>query len=316
MPTRPSSATALALDLVEEYDGDRAYVDAALDAARDPARTAPLAVLANLPSAIDAAAAAELRAARIPVLEATTSGLVALRNLIRLASRRPPEPAPAIDPVRRQRWLARLDRAGSLDAAEGFALLADYDIPVAAVRVASDEQSAADAANALGFPVVVKTAGRAHKSDVDGVLLGVQDEQRLRAVYRDLAARLGPEVVVATQVPPGVELALGIVRDPQLGPLVVVAAGGTLAELLADRVLALPPVGPDRASDLLQRLRMRPLLDGWRGAKPVDHAAVVRAVVGMGALAAELGDRLRAVDVNPLVAGPDTAIAVDVFIET
>lgn len=310
------SITALALDLVEEYDDDRSYVDAALDAARDPARIAPLAVLANLPSAIDPAAAAELRAAGIPVLEGTRSGLVALRNLITLAGQHPPEPARVLDDERRQRWLARLDQPGSLDAAEGFGLLADYGIPVAAVRVAGDEEAAAVAANALGFPVVVKTAGRAHKSDVAGVILGVHDEQLLRAAYRDLAARLGPQVMIATQVAAGVELALGIVRDPQLGPLVVVAAGGTLAELLADRVLALPPVGPERATDLLQRLRIRPMLDGWRGAQPVDHAAVVRAVVGMGTLAAELGERLRAVDVNPLVATPDAAIAVDVLIET
>jgi acyl-CoA synthetase (NDP forming) len=306
------SITALALDLVEEYDGDRSYIDAALDAAR----VAPLAVLTNIPSAIDAAAATELRAAHIPVLEGTASGLVALRNLLALAEQRVAEREPAMDAERRARWLARLDRGESLDAAEGFALLADYGIPAAPMRAASDEESVSAAAHALGFPVVMKTAGLAHKSDVGGVVLGLDDENQLRAAYRDLAARLGPDVVVATQVPAGVELALGLVRDPQLGPLVVVAAGGTLAELLDDRVLALPPIGPHRAENLLQRLRIRPMLDGWRGATPVHLSAVVSAVVAFGALAAELGEHVRALDVNPLLAGPNGAIAVDVLVET
>jgi acetate---CoA ligase (ADP-forming) len=306
------SITALALDLVEEYDGDRSYVDAALDAARE----APVVVLANLPCALDRGAAAELRAAGVPVLEGTTSGLVALGHLMAIAERSDRHDAlPATDAPRRDRWIRRLGQAESLDAVEGFALLADYGIAVTAARHVSTEVDAVAAAEELGFPVVLKTSGRAHKTDVGGVVLGLVDAEAVRTAYRDVAARLGPEVVVARQVAPGVELTLGVVRDPQLGPLLVVAAGGVFTELLADRALALPPVTARGAERLLGRLKLRPLLDGWRGAKPADVSAVVEAIVAIGVLAAELGEHVLALDVNPLVAGPDGAVAVDVLVE-
>ena len=83
-------------------------------------------------------------------------------------------------------------------------------------------------------------------------------------------------MLVCQTVPAGVELALGIVRDPELGPLVVVGAGGVLVELLADRGVALPPVSAALAGELLADLRVRTLLDGVRGAPPADLGAVIR----------------------------------------
>jgi hypothetical protein len=118
---------------------------------------------------------------------------------------------------------------------------------------------------------------------------------------------------VSDTAQPGVELALGLVRDPQLGPLVVVAAGGVLTELLADRVVALPPISRERAENLLQALRIRSLLDGWRGSAAVRVDAAVDAIIGMSRLAIELGDLLDALDVNPLVVSEAGAVAVDVL---
>jgi acyl-CoA synthetase (NDP forming) len=305
------SAVALAIDMIEEYDGDRAYLDAALDYDG----SAPLVVLSNLASAVDTRAAAELRAARIPVLEGTRSGLVALRHLLALAGPRPSDEPVVIDADRQRRWSARLADGSPLDGAESFALLADYGVATAPSALAADEDAAVTAADELGYPVVLKADGVAHKSDVGGVLLGLTDAAAVRAGYRDLAARLGPRVSVSATVPAGPELALGIVRDPQLGPLVVVAAGGVLTELLSDRVMALPPVSASRAEELVGRLRIRPLLDGWRGAEPVDMARVVDAIAAVGQLAVELGDRIAALDVNPLIAGPSGAVAADVLIQ-
>ena len=116
------------------------------------------------------------------------------------------------------------------------------------------------AAAEIGWPVVVKTAtsGVAHKSDVDGVRLGIRDEPELVLAYADLASRLGPDVTVAETAPAGVELALGMVRDPQFGPLVLVAAGGVLVEVLRDRRTALVPV---------DEVRARRLFDGWRSGR-------------------------------------------------
>ena len=120
----------------------------------------------------------------------------------------------------------------------------------------SSPDEAAAAARAIGFPVVVKTdePSIGHKSDVGGVVLGVTTAAAVAAAYRDLATRLGSRVVVSATAPEGVELALGVVRDPHLGPLVVVGAGGVLVEVLADRVVRLAPLDEEQAREGLARL--------------------------------------------------------------
>jgi acetate---CoA ligase (ADP-forming) len=123
-------------------------------------------------------------------------------------------------------------------------------------------------------------------------------------------------VLVCQTVQPGAELALGIVTDPELGPLIVVGAGGVLVELLADRAVALPPVGPAQAADLVSGLRAARLLAGVRGAPPADMGAVIRAICGLSELAVELGDQIDALDVNPLICGPRGAVAVDALAVT
>ena len=134
------------------------------------------------------------------------------------------------------------------------------------------------------------------------------------AAYDDLAERLGPAVTVHRQVPAGVELSVGIVRDDALGPMVVVAAGGVLVELLSDRSVALPPLTREGARRMLDRLRIRPLLDGFRERPPADVDAVVEVIMAVSRLAHERGDELTALDLNPVIATADGAVAVDVLI--
>jgi acyl-CoA synthetase (NDP forming) len=195
-------------------------------------------------------------------------------------------------------------------------VLAAYGIPTPDFRTAGDADATMAAAAELGWPVVVKTAaaGITHRSDVGGVVVGISDEAALRAEYADLAMRLGPDVTVHQQVPAGVELSVGIVRDPALGPMVVVAAGGVLVELMGDRAVALPPVSRAGALRMLDRLRLRPLLDGYRGAPAVDLDALADVVVAVSRLARDHGDRIDALDLNPVVATPEGAVAVDVLI--
>jgi len=304
----------LAVDLVVEYDGDTSYPDAVLDV--HAACDVPLGVLANLPAALDEAAAMQLRQAGVPVLEGARSGLVALGNLLALARPRAATENPEVDETRQSRWRARLADPRPFDGAESFALLASYGLPVVAVRAAVDEQSALEAAQAIGYPIVLKTdrPGVAHKSDDGGVAVGLADAAALAAAYRDIASRLGPHVLVCALAARGIELSLGIARDPQLGPLVVVAAGGTTAELLTDRAVTLPPVSRAQARGLLDRLQMRKALDGWRGSPAAEVEAIIDAIVAIGMLATELGDHLAALDVNPLIAGPNGAIAVDALV--
>jgi acyl-CoA synthetase (NDP forming) len=331
-----TGALALDLDLTTEPTPDTSYVGVAVEAAA--ATTKPVAVVANLASAVDRPQASALRAAGIPVLEGTATGLAALRHLLArrdFLAHPPPaaEAASARAGTGRGRWRERLaDPGRPLDEAEGLAMLADWGIPVVPAEVASTLEAAVAAAARIGWPVALKTAapGVAHKSEVDGVRLGLDGPGPLAAAYADLAARLGPRVLVSAMAAPGVELALGVVRDPQFGPLVMVAAGGPLVEVLADRRFALPPVDHHRAMAMLDRLAARPLLDGARGTPPIlrgttpavprtppaDLAAVADAIVGLSALAADLDPLLAALDVNPLVAGPTGCVAVDALVVT
>jgi acyl-CoA synthetase (NDP forming) len=304
-------AVALAIDLVPELDGDPSYPQAMLDLARHTSK--PVAVLSNLGSAIDLAAADHLRDQGVPVLEGTRSGLLALKHLIGHGRRPVRDGAPAArDLARQRRGVARL-MSGELSGAALLSLLAEYGIGVPQVHPADSEAAVLAAAAQIGYPVVLKTdePGVLHKSDVGGVLLGVAGPEQLAAGYAEMMSRLGPRVVVCQAVPPGVELALGIARDPELGPLVVVGAGGVLVELIADRAVALPPVDLRGARDLVEGLRVRALLAGVRGAAAASMDAVLAAITGVSQLAVELGDELAALDVNPLICGPDGAVAVD-----
>ncbi|WP_445166723.1 acetate--CoA ligase family protein [Mycolicibacterium sp. Dal123E01] len=304
------AVTALAVDLVTEFDDDTAYADAVLDVAADT--DAPLAVLASVPSAIDPASAKRLRDNRIPVLEGARSGVAALGHLACW-----PLPATVgpthVDTARAQRWAARLAEPG-WDSPSAFELLADYGIPVTSSRAAHNVVEALAAAQAVGYPVAVKTLGSEHKSDVGGVILDVPDPDALRAVYGEMASRLGPSVSVDAMAPAGVEISLGVVRDDNFGALVVVAAGGTLVELLADRAVACAPVSRETAVELLRSLRTAPLLAGWRGAPAVDMDALTAAVVGFSQLAIELGEHLDAVEANPVIASPAAVVAVDALV--
>jgi acyl-CoA synthetase (NDP forming) len=304
-------AVALAVDLVHEFDGDESYPLAVTGTARRAGK--PVVVLSNVPAAIDPDTAAGLRAAGIPVLEGTRTGLLALRHLLdHAADAEPPAPPPVPDHARQQRW-TRVITAGAAHGARLEDLLRDYGIAAARTRAADTSAGALAAAAQLGYPVVLKTGepGIAHKSDAGGVLLGLRDPDALRAAYQDLATRLGRRVLVCETIPPGPELSLGLARDHELGPLLVVGAGGVLVELLADRAVALPPVSEAQARRMLGTLRVSRLLAGVRGQPPAALDAVTAAITGLSQLAAELGGVLEALDINPLICGPAGAVAVD-----
>ena len=311
-----TAVLALVVDLTHEQDPDREYAGTLLRVA--PATDRPVVLLSNCRSAIDPVAAGRLRAAGIPVLEGTASGLQAVRGLLQLRDwrARAPTPRPVpVDPTVRRRWRERLAAGPEPPETEVLHLLADYGVPSIAHAVVDSAEAAVAAAQRLGWPVACTTAaGVAHKSEVDGVRLALADPDALTLAYQDLAARLGPQVMVARMAEPGVELHLGVVRDPQFGPVVLVAAGGTLVEVIQDRQLAFPPLDEAGAHRLLDRLRVRPLLDGVRGRPPADLAALAAAVCRIGVLAEELGDLIDALDVNPLVAGPSGCVAVDALV--
>lgn len=223
---------------------------------------------------------------------------------------------PIPDPAALGRLRARLAAGETLDEHESLRALGELGLPVVAGRIVEREDELEPAAAALGYPLAAKTAmpGIVHKSDRGGVRLDLADADALVAAYRELAAAVGPRVLLAPMAPPGVEMLLGARRDPQFGPVVVLGSGGVHAELLADVVCALPPFTPGWARRCLDRLALRGLLDGVRGAPPADVDAYCEAASRFSAVVHGLGDALGEADVNPLIVGGTGCVAVDALL--
>jgi acyl-CoA synthetase (NDP forming) len=282
-------------------------------------RAKPAAVVSNYASVSHRAMALAVTEAGVPVIDGTVEGLVAIRQLMQARDRRAEGrsfPAPVSDAVRRG-WRARLADPAPLSAAEAAELLTDYAIPAARTIAADGVDAAVRAAQDLGWPVVLKSAvpGLAHKSDAGGVLLGLRDEAALRAGYARLA-EIGPRVTVSPMVSGRIELAFGMVRDPQFGPMLLLAAGGVFIEALADRAVALPPVSQEEAARLLRSLRLHALTGALRGLPAVDTGAAARAFAGFSALVQDLGDLIAEFDINPLLVSDAGIMAVDALIVT
>ena len=261
---------------------------------------------------------AKAMTAGVRVIEGTRPALLAARHLLayRDFQAREPDPAPAgPGEATVQRWRERL-RSGALDESDTLALLAAWGIPVAARRVVSNRAEALAAAADIGYPVALKTAmpGIGHKSEVGGVRLALADASALAAAHDELTARLGPRVLIAAMAPRGVELAFGALEDTQFGVFVMVAAGGTLVEILADSAVALAPFGPLAAARLIDSLRVSRLLAGVRGAAAADRAALADALARLSVLAADLGGDFSQLDVNPIIAGANGCVAVDALL--
>lgn len=193
-------------------------------------------------------------------------------------------------------------------------ILSAYGVPVATTLTVTDEDAAVAAAERIGYPVVLKSADPelVHKTDTGGVRVNLTDADAVRAAYRSVSAagRPGTGALVQPMVRGQVELVGGIVHDALFGSLVMVGLGGIHTDLLGDRSLRLVPVTDLDAARMWRSLRAAPLLTGYRGAPPVDTAAVEELLLRLGRLAEELPE-IAEVDLNPVLVGPDGAIAVD-----
>jgi acetate---CoA ligase (ADP-forming) len=217
-----------------------------------------------------------------------------------------PERAQAI-----ARVVARASNTSTaLDEAESKALLRLYGIASPAEALVTSPEDALSAADRIGYPVVLKAVSAAltHKSDAGAVALNIASRAELAMEYEAMSERLKQHVLagmlVCRQIRGGVELVLGLHRDPEMGLVVMAGSGGVLLELVRDVAFCVPPVSPDKARDLIARTRSGKLIAGYRGSGPLDLDAVVAALVGLGQLAADLGDVVETVDINPFVALP------------
>ena len=200
-------------------------------------------------------------------------------------------------------------------------LVASYGVPVLDERVAGDADAAAEAADAIGYPVVVKLCGDAiaHKTERGLVRLGLRDAQSVREASVQLlaAARSADgavELLVAPMVHGNRELIAGLMRDPQFGPCVMLGVGGVLAEALGDVAFRVVPLAEFDADELIGDLATQKLLGPFRGEPPVDRAALRATLLGLSHLAEERPD-VAAVDLNPLIVVDGRPVAVDALVE-
>jgi len=167
------------------------------------------------------------------------------------------------------------------------------------------------AAEALGFPVVLKVASPdiIHKTDVGGVILNVDGAREVSAGYEQIVAAARKNapaasiegVLVSKQMSAGCELLLGASIDPTIGPVVVIGAGGLYVETLNDTAAALPPVSEEVAAELLQSLKIWPILSGSRGRPRLDVEALIKAIVKFSEIVTDLGSDISLIEVNPLL---------------
>jgi acyl-CoA synthetase (NDP forming) len=220
------------------------------------------------------------------------------------------------DPEIVKRWQNRLREGEAFEELESLALLADFGVPTSAPLAANDEESVVSAAMKCGYPVVLKTAqaGLLHKSDQAGVVVGIIDEAQLKQMYSLMRGRLGDAVLISKVADVGVEMILGVKRDPQFGPVVLIGFGGVLAETLADVQFALPPFSAEHARRCIDRLKLRALLDGVRGAPAASVESFCLAAEQFSIMAHALRDVLSEIDVNPLIVSAEATVAVDALL--
>lgn len=282
-----------------------------------------------------------LKAAGVPACDFPEEAVQALNHLVStgrmraaaidesrstaIANARPIQTSP-LTAERQNFWHKQLKATnGLLDEVHSKELVAEYGIPVASSQLAASVDDAVDRAQKLGYPVVLKVISPdiSHKTDVGGVALNLADADAVRARYVSMMEQVrrrvpnaridGVSVQTMISQARGVELLLGMTRDSQFGPVLLVGAGGVTAELQKDSALELPPYDDRVFQRLLQSLRLFPLLEGYRG-RPGIHLDRLRDVMARFAQLADDFPELAAAEINPLLASADGMIALDVRI--
>lgn len=266
------------------------------------------------------------KAGNVPVLQGARESLLSVKRLLDYSKRRENWLAEAPSPGRLHAASGPPHRQGGLSERESKAILRPYGLRFVREVPAGTPEAAVAAADSLGYPVAIKVDSPdiSHKSDVGGVALDVVDSAAARAAFSQVVESAREHVpnaqiagvLVQEMAPPGHELILGIKRDEQFGPVILVGLGGIFVELLRDFALAVPPVSRERAYEMIRSLRGYPVLQGARGGERADIDAVVESILALSRLATDQGIYLESVDINPLIVGNTGhgAVAVDALV--
>jgi acetyltransferase len=232
----------------------------------------------------------------------------------------PNSPNPVLSPSRDTPSITRiLDTAATanqkaLDNLESNEVLSSSGIPVVPTQAVSTTQEATNYAQKFGWPVVLKLSSPdiLHKTDSKAVILNITDAARLESAFTVFQARLNQniKIIIQKQVGPGIELIIGVKRDPTFGPVLMFGTGGTLAELIADRNLHLLPITSQIAAELIDNSKVGKLISGYRGNKPYDKGPLIDIILKLSALAQSYS-KISQIEINPVILTYEGVWAVD-----
>jgi len=218
-----------------------------------------------------------------------------------------------------------IDRAKSegravLTEVESKQILEEAGIPAASARLARTADEAVEAAAELGYPVVLKIVSPdvTHKSDVGGVKLDLDSEETVAAAFQEITKAVKRQqsdariegVAVQKMARPGIEVIVGMSKDPQFGPVLMFGLGGVLVEVLKDVAFRIVPLEARDARQMIREIKGFPVLEGFRGQEPADLAALEKLLLKVSAFV-EAHPEIEELDLNPVFAYKDGALAVD-----
>ena len=276
----------------------------------------PIIAVSNYSMTIDQEMAKRFLDNGIPLVKGTKEALVAIRNLlnnkkIKFSLNPRPKNKNFV------KWRIKLNESKHLDPVEGFALLNDYGINVAYYRVCNSISDVVEASKIIGFPLVIKTLTENlhHKTEVNGVIVNIKNLKDLKENYRDLEKRLGKKVLVSKMITGGIEWSIGVKNDPDFGPAVMISLGGTLIDILDEKLILMAPFSPTKLQKKLKPLKSYNLLKGYRGSSKYSVKKLCEAASKISYLALDFNKHINEIDINPIIILEDNAVAVDnVFI--
>ncbi|HEY1115540.1 MAG TPA: acetate--CoA ligase family protein [Chitinophagaceae bacterium] len=233
-------------------------------------------------------------------------------TLSRVNRLRPPYPDPLLPGVDIQRIRAIIDDApgGYLPPDKVFELLEAAGIPTVRQATVGRQEEAVVQAARMGFPVVMKVSGPVHKSDIGGVVIGVQSEEEVAEHFNRLMALEGADGVLLQQQLKGTEVYIGAKAEDAFGHQVVVGLGGIFVEVFKDISAGLVPVGREEALSMIRHLQSYPIIKGVRGREGVSEELIAEALMKVSALI-EAAPEIAEMDINPLMGTPRSLVAVD-----
>ena len=276
----------------------------------------PVIAVSNYSMTIDQQMAKRFLENGIPLVKGTRETLVAIKNLlnnkkIKFSSKSHPRNKNF------DKWRNELKASTYLDPLKGYALLNDYGINVADYKVCHSASDVISAAKIIEFPLVLKTLSENlhHKTEVNGVIVNIKNFKDLKENYRDLEKRLGKKVMISKMITGGIEWSIGVKNDPDFGPAVMISLGGTMIDILDEKLILMAPFTTSEVNKKIKTLRSYRLMTGYRGSNSYSVQKLCDAASKISYLAFDFESYIKEIDINPIIVKENNAIAVDnVFI--